>query len=56
MDRENFIIYITTGNMYLDIEKDVETRFDISNYELNKALPKRKRKIMIEFAALRPKT
>ena len=56
-------------NIYLDIAKDVETRFDTSNYELERSLPKAKNKkvtglmkdelcgkIMTEFAALRLKT
>ena len=30
---DNFIAYIKTGDIYKDIAKDVETRFDASNYE-----------------------
>ena len=33
MDTYNFIIYITAEDIYIDIGKDVETRFDTSNYE-----------------------
>ena len=65
----SFIVYIKTEDIYLDIAKDVETRFDISCYELNKPLPRGKckkingllkdelgGKIMTESVALRPKT
>ena len=34
MDTDSFIVYIKTDNIYKDIEEDVETRFDTSNYEL----------------------
>ena len=57
-----------TEDIYLDILKDIETRFDTSNYELERPLPKGKnkkvivstkdelgRKLMKEFAALRAK-
>ena len=36
MDTENFIVYIKTGDVYKDIAEDVETRFDISNYKLDR--------------------
>ena len=29
-----YIVYIKTDDIYKDIAEDVETRFDISNYEL----------------------
>ena len=38
MDTESFIVYIKTEEMYVDIAKDVETRFDTSNYELEKTI------------------
>ena len=34
MDTDSFIVYIKTDDIYKDIAKDVETRFDTSNYEL----------------------
>ena len=59
-------VYIKTGDIYLDIAKDVETRFDTSNYELERPLPRGKNKkvigimkdeldgkFMVEFATLR---
>ena len=65
----NFIFYIKTENLYVDISKDRETRFDTSNYELEKPLPKGKTKKviglvreklgdkqMVEFVPLKPKT
>ena len=65
MDTDIFIVYITIADIYVHISKDVETRFDSSNYELGRSLPKGKnrlmkdklgRKIMTDFAALIPKT
>ena len=43
MDTENFFVYIKTDNIYKDIAEDNETRFDISNYELDTSLPKEKK-------------
>ena len=40
MDTESFILYIKTDDIYKDIAEDAETRFDTSNYELNRPLPK----------------
>ena len=40
MDTESFIVYIKTKDIYVDNAKDIETRFDHSNYELGRALPK----------------
>ena len=38
-----YSVYIKTDNdIYKDIAKDVETRFDTSNYELDRSLPKGK--------------
>ena len=69
MDTDSFIINIKTKDFYDDIINVVEKRFDTLNYEANRPLPKGKnkkviglkkhelrRKIMTEFAALRPKT
>ena len=63
------IVYIKTDNIYKDNAEDVETRFDTSNYELDRPLPKGKNKkviglmrdelggkIMTKFVALRAKT
>ena len=69
MQRGSFIVYIKTDDIYNDIAKDVETRFDTSNYELDRPLPKGKnkkviglmkdeldRKILTKFVELRAKT
>ena len=40
----SFIVYIKTDDIYKDIAEDVETRFDTSNYEFDRPLPKRKLK------------
>ena len=41
------LCYMDTEDIYEDITKDVETRFDTSNYELERPLPKRKSKKVI---------
>ena len=69
MDTDSFIMNITTNDFYKDISNDVENRFDISNYEVNRPLPTGKNKkviglmkdkldgkILTEFVTLRPKT
>ena len=48
MDTESFIVYIKTDDIYDFIAEDVETRFDTSNYELDRPLPKRKNDKVIE--------
>ena len=69
MDTDSFIVYIKTHDIYKDIAEDVETRFDTSNYGLDRPLPKGKnkkviglmkyklgRQIMTKFVTLRAKT
>ena len=66
MDFFSFIVYIKIDNIYKGITEDVDTRFDTSNYELDKPLPNEKykkviglikheldRKIMTRFVGLR---
>ena len=45
MDTDSFIINIKTEDCYGDIANDVEKRFDTSNYEDDRPLPKRKDRI-----------
>ena len=40
MDTDSFIVHVKTDNIYKDIAKDDETRFDNLNYELERSLPK----------------
>ena len=40
----NFILYIKTEDIYINIAKDVEKISGISNYELDRPSPKRKNK------------
>ena len=47
MDTDGFFIYIKTDDISNDIVEDVETRFDTSNYELDRSLPKGKYKKVI---------
>ena len=49
MDTDSFIVYIKTEDLYVYIAKDVETRFDTSNYELDRSLLKRKNKKVISL-------
>ena len=41
-ERRSFIVYIKTYDIYKDIAEGVETRFDTSNHELDRPLPKGK--------------
>ena len=41
MDTVSFIIHIKTENFYKDIADDVEKKFDTSNYEVDRPLPKK---------------
>ena len=69
MDTDSFIGYIKADAIYKGNAEDVETRFETSNYELDRPLPKGKNeiviglmkdelrgKIMTKFVALRAKT
>ena len=69
MDADSFIVYIKTDDIYKDIAEDIKIRFDTSNYDLKRPLPKEKNKkvtgvmkdeldaeIMKEFVGLRAKT
>ena len=69
MDTESLIMNIKTKDFCKDIARDVEERFDTSNYDVDRPLPKGKNKkviglmkdelgggIIIEFVALSPKT
>ena len=69
MDTDSFIVYIKTDYILKDIVEDVKTRFDTSNYESDRPLPKGKNKkvialmkdelggkMMIKFVGLTAKT
>ena len=49
MDTKSLIVYIKTDDIFKDIGEDIETRFDTSNYELDRLLPKGKNKKLIEL-------
>ena len=44
MDTDSFIVYIKIEDIYIEIVKDVESRFYTLNYELDRPLPKEKKK------------
>ena len=46
IDTDSIIVYITE-DIYIDIGNDFETRFSISNYELERPFPKAKNKKVI---------
>ena len=69
MDTDSLIMNIKTKDFYKDIARDVEERFDTSNYDVDRPLAKGKNKkviglmkdelggeIITEFVGLRPKT
>ena len=43
MDTGSFKVYVKTEDIYSVIAKYVKTRFDTSNYELDRPLPKGKK-------------
>ena len=47
MDTDNFIVCVKIDDIYKDIAEDVETGFEISNYELDRTLSKEKCKKVI---------
>ena len=66
--RQLYSLHKNIYDVYVDTAKDVETKFDIMNYEIERPLRKEKdkkviglmkdklgQKIMTEFTALRPK-
>ena len=42
IDTDRFIVHIKTDDIYEDVAEDVERRFDFSNFEIDKLLPKGK--------------
>ena len=44
MDTYTFVIHINAEDFYEDIADDVEKRFDVLNYEINRRLPTKKNK------------
>ena len=44
MDTDSFIVHVKTDDIYNDIAEDVEKRFDTSNFEIDRPLPKGKKK------------
>ena len=44
MDTNSFIVHIKTDDIYKHLADDIETRFDTSNYKLDRQLPKGKNK------------
>ena len=47
MDTNSFTIHVKTDDIYKYIAKDVEIRFDTSNFEIDRTLPKEKNKKVI---------
>ena len=43
MDTDSFIVHVKTDDIYKDIAEDVETRFDTSNFEIDRPLTKGKK-------------
>ena len=44
MDTDTYTVFIKTDGIYQNIAENVETRFDSSNYESDRPLPKGKNK------------
>ena len=43
MNTGNFVVHVKTDDNYKDIAEDVATRFDTSNFERDRPLPKEKK-------------
>ena len=44
LDIDSFIVYVEADDIYKDIAEDVETKFDTSNFEIDKPSSKEKTK------------
>ena len=49
MDTDSFIIHVKADDIYNEIAEDIEIRFDTSNYELDRPLPKGKNKKVVRL-------
>ena len=49
MDADSFIVHVRTDDICKDIAEDVETRFDTTNFKIDRPLPKGKNKKVIEL-------
>ena len=49
MDRDSFLVYIKTDDIYKDIAEDVEKGFDTSSYDFDRPLSKGKTKKVFEL-------
>ena len=47
MDTNSFIAHVKTDDIYKDIAEDVEKRFNTSNHEIDRPLPKGKNKKVV---------
>ena len=47
MDTDSFIVHVKADHIYKDIAEDVETRFNTSNSEIDRPLPKGKNEKVI---------
>ena len=43
MNTDSFLVYIKTDDIYKEIAEGVETKFDTSDYELNRQIPNGKK-------------
>ena len=43
MDTDSVFVHVKTDEIYKDIAEDVEKRFDSSNFEIDRPLPKEKK-------------
>ena len=48
MDTDSFIVHVKTDDIYKDIAENVETKFDASNFELERRLPKGRNKEVMD--------
>ena len=49
MDTDSLIVPVETDYIYKDVAENVETKFDTSNFEINRPLPKGKNRKLISL-------
>ena len=49
MDTDSLIVHVETDYIYKDVAENVETKFDTSNFEINRPLPKGKNRKLISL-------
>ena len=49
MNKDSFVVHVKAGDIYMNTTEGFETRFDNSNFEIDRTLPKVKSKKLIRL-------